>query len=694
MSLVTVIQNQYNQAGLALFPCKPHDHSPAHNGWQKTPINSDIGDSQIYGVILTPDVFVIDYDPRNDDAEGNQWRQFTQRFGLPETFTVQSGGGGFHFYYRKPPDWLMRGKAPHYPAIDIKMFGGYSVGAGSMHRNGKPYAVLRGSPLTISPCSNEILEYLHKELTEINCNPGTVDDGEANQARYRGWILSGGHNKGLYEICCMGHDYGLSPMTIKTIVLDICNPQWDNPATEAQVETRIDHAFQYAQNAHGCRNTEKADFENIREIYGNRRSKTKTTYLFKQWDQLKGAVLCTLNNVLNYFLMDELPNYAPGGNPLIDLIRYNSFAENIEFQRPAPWHKDNEEPVQFWRDMDTVLFEVWLAQNTVLKNFSTATIDKAVAAIAYDLSYNPLKDYLLEIIWDGVPRVATFLSVYCNAADWDYTREISRIFLLGAVARGLKPGTKHDTMIVFESSQGKFKSTAAEVLGGEWYSTTPLDPRNKDTYCNILNNWFVEIAELDGLSKADVSAVKTFLSTREDNIRLPYARRSQKLKRRCTFIGTMNPDGNGYLKDPTGNRRFHPVHVGTINIPLLKKDRDQLFAEAVYRVQSGENHWTEDQRLKVIIEQQQISRVQSDAWNEIISDWLNRVYAKDFAGHVVLNNRNIAQYCLEIPKAKIDRGISARISLVMRGLGYAEIQHRQGINRGERYWSPAWMEGI
>lgn len=204
--------------------------------------------------------------------------------------------------------------------------------------------------------------------------------------------------------------------------------------------------------------------------------------------------------------------------------------------------------------------------------------------------YHPVRDYLDSLEWDGTPRLGKWLCTYGEAKNTVYVRAVGRLMLVAAVRRVRQPGAKFDEMLVLESTQGLDKSGALETLAvnEEWFTDDlPLDADTKRVIETLNGRWIVEAAELNGLRKGDVEHLKAFLSRRIDRARMAYGRMSKEAPRQCIIVGTSNNDK--YLKDSTGNRRFWPVKVGVFDLATLRRDRDQLWAEAAHYEAEGES---------------------------------------------------------------------------------------------------------
>jgi predicted P-loop ATPase len=133
----------------------------------------------------------------------------------------------------------------------------------------------------------------------------------------------------------------------------------------------------------------------------------------------------------------------------------------------------------------------------------------------------------------------------------------------------------------------------------------------------------VELPELSALSRGDVEAWKAFITRTTERYRPPYGRKEIEEPRQCVFAGTTNKEQ--YLYDETGNRRFWPAAVGKIDLDSLRRDREQLFAEAVRRYRARERWWPGPEFEREHIAQEQEDRVVIDDWEGPIADYLDKV---------------------------------------------------------------------
>jgi len=226
--------------------------------------------------------------------------------------------------------------------------------------------------------------------------------------------------------------------------------------------------------------------------------------------------------------------------------------------------------------------------------------------------------------WDGMPRLDNWLKTYLNAeGPENYVSAIGRKTLCAMIARVFEPGKKFDQVLILEGNQGVGKSTAVRILASDpWFTDATLNVTNKDSVLTMGAVWIVELGELSGMKKADVDHLKEFISRTEDRIRLPYGKKIESFPRQCIFIGTTNNDD--YLKDTTGNRRFWPVRVGACDMEALRRDRDQLLAEATFAYEMGEPLYLEDEEMRALATLEQEDRVAYDPMTDKLSDFFLR----------------------------------------------------------------------
>jgi predicted P-loop ATPase len=177
-------------------------------------------------------------------------------------------------------------------------------------------------------------------------------------------------------------------------------------------------------------------------------------------------------------------------------------------------------------------------------------------------------------------------------------------------------------MLILEGPQGAGKSTALRALFGDsWFTDTAVSLESKDAAMQLRGAWCWELGELAGLSRAEVNHIKNFLSSQVDRLRDPYGRHVESHPRQCVITGSTN-EGE-YLRDPTGARRFWPVVCGRIDLEALRRDRDQIWAEAVVRYNQNEQTWLTADEVRAAAEMAE-SKYEHDSWEDRVAAWIER----------------------------------------------------------------------
>jgi Virulence-associated protein E/Bifunctional DNA primase/polymerase, N-terminal/Primase C terminal 2 (PriCT-2) len=291
--------------------------------------------------------------------------------------------------------------------------------------------------------------------------------------------------------------------------------------------------------------------------------------------------------------------------------------------------------------------------------------------------FNPVTDYLKALQWDGQPRLDTWMTSYMGAADSELTRAIGRLSLIAAVRRARYPGTKFDQIIVLEGTEGRGKSSAIEILAGKenFSDQKILGLSDKEQQEAISGIWLYEIAELTGMRRADTDHVKAFASRTVDRARPAYGRMRVDRPRCAICFASTNDDE--YLKSETGNRRFWPVGTGRIDLDALRRDRDQLWAEAATCETRGDSIGLPERLWKAAGEEQS-QRLESDEWAEAIHNYLNMPdkIKYDISVLDVLAGNQF----LQIEASRIGRAEQMRAGNILRRMGFLKYRKRLAGN--------------
>ncbi len=234
------------------------------------------------------------------------------------------------------------------------------------------------------------------------------------------------------------------------------------------------------------------------------------------------------------------------------LVQYDAFEKVTKLKR-LPYWRSKGDANYYWADIDTthVISHIDKLYNV---QFSRDLIDTVIEKEAYQNRFHPIKSMIESKSWDGIKRIETLFIDYLGAEDNHYNREVTKKWMMGAVARIYQPGIKYDSMIILYGGQGVGKSTAVSKLGGHWYNQSIKTFKGDEVYKKLQGSWICEIEELSAFQKSTIEDIKGFISAIVDIYRASYGKRTERHPRQCVFVGTTN--NYEFLKDQTGNRRF------------------------------------------------------------------------------------------------------------------------------------------
>lgn len=571
---------EYAKKGFAVFPLKYRDKVPlTRNGckdattdaaqikawWQQHP-NANIG---LATGSVSQNVFVIDLDIDEDRGiDGYHSLEDWQREhgDFPETWTAITGRGGYHLYYRG--NGRIKNRAGIIDGVDIRGNGGYVVAPPSIHKNGNRYE-WEYSPdeFEIAKADNNVEYFLnhddHRQSASFTM-PNIVSAGQRNQM--------------LFRFACMMQAKGASDQSVFAATMAENESSCSPPLTEQEVRIIVSSATKYDKGKPIHIDSEGvATRENKDEVVGGPALVFK--FLDCNYDE-DGNVKSVKQLVHNFeIVMDKDSRFA-------GKIRLNEFAQQPYLYGSVPW--ENENNCRAWSSHDDSALFSLIQADYGLK--SRQDFADALKNVSMRNKFHPVRELLDSLTWDGKEHIRSLLPEYLGAEDSDYTYQVMRLWMLGAVSRVYKPGSKFDYTIILQGSQGIGKSTFLKLmaLDDSWFNDS-LDSLDSDKAVQSLTgSWIIELAELKSLARTagGVESVKRFLTATQDKYRIPYERRADTFYRQCVFAGTTNKDD--FLQDETGNRRFLIIHTGvtkpskSLFTPEAMDDIKQAWAEAVH----------------------------------------------------------------------------------------------------------------
>ena len=321
-------------------------------------------------------------------------------------------------------------------------------------------------------------------------------------------------------------------------------------------------------------------------------------------------------------------------------IRFNELTQRVDVVKPLGWKRSSYSKAL----TDNDIYNIHLYCERTYGFSSMKLLEEAIHIVANRNSYHPIRDFLNGLVWDGQERVRFALKHFLGADDSDYTYEILKFFMLGAISRVFRPGVKFDYIICVVGDQGAGKSTFFRLLAveDEWFTDDLKDLESSKVYEKLQGHWIIELSEMLATNNARSNeAIKSFLSRQKEIYRTPYERYPKDRPRQCVFAGTTNKIS--FLpSDRTGNRRFLPIACKESEAEVFilddeQKSREyicQMWAEVMDIWRSGKA------RLKLSPEiEAEVRHRQRQFMQEDVDAGLILAFMQDFAGDKVCSKQ-------------------------------------------------------
>ena len=210
------------------------------------------------------------------------------------------------------------------------------------------------------------------------------------------------------------------------------------------------------------------------------------------------------------------------------------------------------------------------------KGININLIERYLHNIARYYEYNPVLDLFNTNKWDGNDHLTKIYNVLGIKPEDKLSKSIIlKWFWQGhALLRNNEVNPfGADGVLTLTGNQGIGKTSFFRHISikSEFFREgQKLSNIDKDTERRCITTWIAELGEIDTTFKfADMGMLKAFITKSFDEYRLPYARTDEQAARRANLAATVN--GDKFLIDTTGNRRFWTVQIESIDLDQLEE---------------------------------------------------------------------------------------------------------------------------
>lgn len=390
---------------------------------------------------------------------------------------------------------------------------------------------------------------------------------------------------------------------------DLCKKQYDACCKQANGKITIS-TFYYHAKANGIDITNQRDEYVARTAYFGKKAGKNQSDIVKQIGDADGADKQTIEAVFK----DE--TYEP---PAINTKALN-MQDVLMWMRSRFDIRKNELTRSYELDGTELELErmnfIFLEGRNVFPKLGREMFDTLLFS-TFTPTYNPIKDYLDGLRWDGTDRLCDLASVINSSTGTPEWRQTMLTKWMLGIVHTVYHGSPNILCLVLAGMRntGKtqfFKRLLPDPLR-RFFANSQLD-KGKDDDLLMTQKLIIFDDEYSGKSKQDAKHMKMMLSADSFTLREPYGRKNITLPRLASLCGTCNEIE--ILNDSTGNRRIVVMEaVGQFNYDLMNSiNKEQVMAQLVEMMRHGASNELTAQEIE------QMDRYTASEFSEIVAE--------------------------------------------------------------------------
>jgi len=295
--------------------------------------------------------------------------------------------------------------------------------------------------------------------------------------------------------------------------------------------------------------------------------------------------------------------------------------------------------------------------------------------------YHPFRYYLEHLPpWDGqnhILAMSVSVSVKGEVEEQMLFAEYLRKWLVGMVAAWVDDTVVNNVILVLIGEQGSYKTTwfnylLPPELSQYFYTKTNANRMGRDDLLTLAQYGLVCCEELDTMRPSELNQLKAAVTMPSIDERAAYAHYHEHRRHIASFCGTGN--NAQFLSDPTGNRRWLPFEIESIESPREHPfDYTGIYSQAYALYQQGFRFWfTRDEILRLAIHNKQFETPRLE--HELVQLYFRRPADRE-PGEFV---------SVALALQMVGAGITQKLSSVLLGRAFMELGFERRTCRNVR----------